>query len=148
MRYKKLSDICGFVKGKIDIASLTQDTYISTENMLANKAGIVAAAMLPIAAQTQRYEKGDVLISNIRRTLRKFGIVFMMAAVQTMFLYLEQKKMFHQSFYTMCCQMINFLTMQQQPLKGQKCLVEIKGRLWNMMCLILVSKTSKELHRY
>ena len=71
MRYKKLSDICGFVKGKIDIASLTQDTYISTENMLANKAGIVAAAMLPIAAQTQRYEKGDVLISNIRPYFKK-----------------------------------------------------------------------------
>ena len=33
----KLSDVCHYVKGKVDVSGLDNITYISTENMLPNK---------------------------------------------------------------------------------------------------------------
>ena len=46
MKYS-LSEICDFAKGKIDVAKLDENTYISTENMMPNKAGITRASSLP-----------------------------------------------------------------------------------------------------
>ena len=70
MRYK-LSDICEYAKGKIDIESLNQKTYISTENMLPDKGGVTKASSLPTVAQTQLFLEGDVLVSNIRPYFKK-----------------------------------------------------------------------------
>ena len=66
-----LSTICDYRKGKVDVATLTHLSYISTENMLPNKGGITSAASLPTISQTQEYRKGDVLVSNIRPYLKK-----------------------------------------------------------------------------
>ena len=70
MRYK-LEDICSLRKGKTDVAVLTAETYISTENMLPNKAGVVNSSSLPSVTFTQKYKKGDVLVSNIRPYFKK-----------------------------------------------------------------------------
>ena len=70
MKYK-LSDICEYAKGKVDVLSLNNETYISTENMLPNKGGITLAASLPTIPQTQSFLKGDVLVSNIRPYFKK-----------------------------------------------------------------------------
>ena len=67
----KLSDICAFRKGKVDVSKLTLKTYISTENMLPNKGGITGARSLPAIPLTQEYKKGDVLVSNIRPYFKK-----------------------------------------------------------------------------
>ena len=67
----KLSDICVFRKGKVDVSNLTLKTYISTENMLPNKGGITEASSLPTVQLTQEYKKGDVLVSNIRPYFKK-----------------------------------------------------------------------------
>lgn len=67
----KLSDICDFRKGKVDVSKLTLKTYISTENMLPNKGGITEASSLPTIQLTQEYKKGDVLVSNIRPCFKK-----------------------------------------------------------------------------
>jgi type I restriction enzyme S subunit len=67
----KLSDVCHYVKGKVDVSGLDNITYISTENMLPNKGGVTEAATLPNTAQTQIYEQDDVLVSNIRPYFKK-----------------------------------------------------------------------------
>lgn len=67
----KLEEICTFRKKKIHVADLTTETYISTENMLPNKGGIVKASSLPLADLTQAYEVGDILVSNIRPYFKK-----------------------------------------------------------------------------
>ena len=66
-----LSDICDYAKGKIDVAILDENTYISTENMMPNKGGITSASSLPTVAQTQAFSAGDVLVSNIRPYFKK-----------------------------------------------------------------------------
>ena len=67
----KLSDICIFPKGKIEVAKLNEETYISTENMIPNRGGVVSASGLPAIEATQAFEKGDVLVSNIRPYFKK-----------------------------------------------------------------------------
>lgn len=70
MKYR-LEDICSFRKEKVAVSSLTLKNYISTENMLPNKAGITKATSLPKCNTTQRFECGDVLVSNIRPYFKK-----------------------------------------------------------------------------
>lgn len=70
MKYN-LSDICDYVKDKIDVTVLNENTYISTENMLPNKGGITKASSLPTLAQTSSFSAGDVLVSNIRPYFKK-----------------------------------------------------------------------------
>lgn len=67
----ELSDICDYVKEKVEVSSITNKTYISTENMQPNKGGIKEAATLPATLQTQGYRANDVLVSNIRPYFRK-----------------------------------------------------------------------------
>lgn len=70
MKYS-LSSLCEYRKGKIQVKELNNDNYISTENMLPNKGGIVQATSLPATSQTQEFKKGDVLVSNIRPYFKK-----------------------------------------------------------------------------
>ena len=67
----KLVTLCAYAKGKIAVEALNAQTYISTENMMPNKGGIVAASSLPSVQYTQQYLKGDVLVSNIRPYFKK-----------------------------------------------------------------------------
>ena len=67
----KLSDICICPKGKIEVANLDEATYISTENMLPNRGGVVPASGLPTIESTQAFAEGDVLVSNIRPYFKK-----------------------------------------------------------------------------
>lgn len=69
-----LSDITTFAKGKVDVSSLTPDTYISTENMLENRAGISKASSLPSVNSVPNFSRGHVLISNIRPYFKKIWL--------------------------------------------------------------------------
>ena len=67
----KLSDVCEYRKGKVHVSNLTLKTYISTENMLPNKAGVVEANSLPSTTLVQEYKENDTLVSNIRPYFKK-----------------------------------------------------------------------------
>lgn len=69
-----LSEICSYNSERVAVSTLTLETYISTENMSANKSGFVKAASLPTIAQTTAFAVGDTLVSNIRPYFKK--IVF------------------------------------------------------------------------
>ena len=66
----KLSEICEYTTKRIETKSLGVDNYISTENMLQNKGGVVAAAKVP-AEKAVAFNPGDILISNIRPYFKK-----------------------------------------------------------------------------
>ncbi|WP_312774853.1 restriction endonuclease subunit S [Atlantibacter hermannii] len=69
-----LSDIATFANGKVDVSSLTPETYISTENMLENRAGISTASSLPSVNSVPDFRRGHVLISNIRPYFKKIWL--------------------------------------------------------------------------
>ena len=66
-----LGDLCCFGRNKIDVSFLNNKTYISTENMLPNRAGIATAATLPTGELTPSFEIDDTLVSNIRPYFKK-----------------------------------------------------------------------------
>ena len=69
-RTYKLSDICKYANGKCETGNLTPQNYISTENMLPNKKGIVEASNIPTGKATC-FKVDDILIANIRPYFQK-----------------------------------------------------------------------------
>lgn len=69
-----LSELCEYSKRRISINEITLETYISTENMLQERAGVVVANGLPTANSVTGFEKGDILISNIRPYFKKIWL--------------------------------------------------------------------------
>lgn len=67
----ELSAICTYRKGKTKVVGLDLTTYISTENMVSNKGGIIASSGLPNSLTTQEFKAGDILVSNIRPYFKK-----------------------------------------------------------------------------
>lgn len=68
---KKLEEVATFVNEKTPLENLSISSYISTENILPDFAGVTSASKLPTSGNFTKYRKGDVLISNIRPYLKK-----------------------------------------------------------------------------
>lgn len=68
---EKLGKIAPFIKDRISLDTIEPNTYISTENMLQNRCGIVPYDGTPNIDKVTAYKKGDILISNIRPYLKK-----------------------------------------------------------------------------
>lgn len=73
-RVGTLSDIAVLANKRIPTQVLTTDTYVSTENMLENRRGICEASTLPSSATVPSFEKGQILISNIRPYFKKIWL--------------------------------------------------------------------------
>lgn len=71
MKFKKLYDLCEYVNQKINSSSVNVSLYISTENMLPQKGGIVRAESIPINGKVNSFLEGDTLVSNIRPYFKK-----------------------------------------------------------------------------
>ncbi len=66
-----LRSVASYCLNRIETSELTLENYISTENMLAEKKGICAAAKLPKLKTISSYQSGNILISNIRPYFKK-----------------------------------------------------------------------------
>lgn len=67
----KLGDVVSLHTQKRKCADTSLYNYISTENMLSDKGGIVPAATIPSKGTVSIYQKDDILISNIRPYFKK-----------------------------------------------------------------------------
>lgn len=71
----KLSEICDLINDKIKLNNCINEnlgkSYVSTENMLQNKAGITTPSSIPSAGSITAYKENDVLVSNIRPYFKK-----------------------------------------------------------------------------
>ena len=66
----KLGEVVIPVKDRIETSFLDTSSYVSTENMLPSKAGITLSSGVP-SGNAIKYEKEDILISNIRPYFKK-----------------------------------------------------------------------------
>ena len=66
----KLGDVVIPIKERVDTSILNSTSYISTENMLPNKAGVTISSNIP-AGYAIKFSIADVLISNIRPYFKK-----------------------------------------------------------------------------
>ena len=86
---RSLSDICEYRKGKVLVSELNRETYISTENLLPNKGGLVIAASLPTTEKTQEVKAGqadkdcgcsnDVLVFNAKEGVDPVFLYYVLA---------------------------------------------------------------------
>ena len=66
-----LGEIMSYSKDRVPSNTLTDDNYVSTENMLPQFGGIYRAQNAPSNGSAIAYQKGDTLLSNIRPYLKK-----------------------------------------------------------------------------
>jgi type I restriction enzyme S subunit len=67
-----LKNVAKFVEDKISSSALNIESYITTDNLLPNKAGVkVATNLPPSSSNSPAYKCDDILISNIRPYLKK-----------------------------------------------------------------------------
>ena len=66
----EISKICKYITSRIDSASLNVDNYISTENMMQNRGGVISASKVP-KENAIEFKPGDILVSNIRPYFKK-----------------------------------------------------------------------------
>ena len=66
-----LEDVAEFQKKRISSDLLNNNNYISTENILQNFEGIQYSSSIPANTNVIEYQKGDILLSNIRPYLKK-----------------------------------------------------------------------------
>ena len=69
-----LGDIVQVVKAKISTSELQSDSYISTENILPNFAGVNENYNIPDSQNVTKYKAGDILLANIRPYLKKIWL--------------------------------------------------------------------------
>lgn len=67
-RLKQISD---YWTGKIDSSVLDETNYVSTDNLIPDKAGIVNSNYVPKSGRANSFQERDVLISNIRPYFKK-----------------------------------------------------------------------------
>ena len=67
----KLKEICEYISDRVAVIAVSEENYISTENMAQNKGGVTRAASLPSSGAVIRYKNDDILISNIRPYFKK-----------------------------------------------------------------------------
>jgi len=70
----EMKNVAHFVKERIPANKLTAQNYTSVENLLKNKAGRKDAENVPSEGNWIKYQKGDVLIGNIRPYLKKIWL--------------------------------------------------------------------------
>lgn len=68
---KKLCDVATYVTNKISSSLLSNDTYIGTDNLLANMQGRTLSEYVPTEGYSTAYEGRDILIANIRPYFKK-----------------------------------------------------------------------------
>ena len=68
----KLRDCVQLVKSRVNTEKASKDNYVSTDNMLANRGGVnFGGSSLPKSKNVNDYQKGDILVSNIRPYFKK-----------------------------------------------------------------------------
>ena len=69
-----LKEVAHYSKMRIDAAEVNCDNYVGVENLLQNKLGRISASTVPEIGKIIAFEKGNILIGNIRPYLKKIWL--------------------------------------------------------------------------
>lgn len=69
--YKQLNEVAKYRNDRIRIELLTETSYISTENMIQDRGGVTIATSIPESNTVSKFDKSDILLSNIRPYFKK-----------------------------------------------------------------------------
>lgn len=66
-----LEKVCEYATERIAFSDIRAEDYITTDNMLQKRCGVVPYSGNAVSGSVVKYQKGDILVSNIRPYLRK-----------------------------------------------------------------------------
>lgn len=94
-----LLEVCDYAEATTSVEGLTLSNFISTDNMMQNRGGIVDAVNLPPANSCCKFEEDEILISNIRPYFKKIWYSTFEGGCSNDVLVLKTKnKIFHPKF--------------------------------------------------
>lgn len=70
----QLGKVAPYINDKVSLSSTELQAYISTENMIEGRNGVKPNEGLPKIDKVTAYQKGDILVSNIRPYLKKIWL--------------------------------------------------------------------------
>ena len=118
MEYKRLSECADFSNKRT--SHITFENYISTENMLPEKGGISIASSLPDVKSACKYEKNDILLSNIRPYFKKIWFANREGSCSNDVLVIKSKKGYDSKFIYYVLSDNNFFNYDTVTSKGTK----------------------------
>lgn len=89
-KHVHLKEIAEFQKQRISTALLNNNNYISTENILQDFKGIQCSSSMPANVNVIKYQNEDILLSNIRPYLKRFGLQIEKVDAAQMYLSYEE----------------------------------------------------------
>lgn len=113
-------DISLFVKEKMSLDQLTLKSYVSTENLLPDYAGVTTAKKLPSTGNFTRYKQGDILVSNIRPYLKKVWMATNEGAASNDVIVIRAKSKIKDAFLAYLLRNDNFINYVMKGAKGVK----------------------------
>ena len=117
----KLKDIARYVTDKVGSDAIGLENYVTTDSILQNKAGRVEASNLPPTSCTlTRFQKGDILIANIRPYLRKIWLADIDGGCNADVLVFRATNGFSSAFVYAVLMQDSFYTYTMKGAKGSK----------------------------
>jgi type I restriction enzyme S subunit len=113
-------EITTFVKERIPLDRLTLKTYVSTENLLPDYAGVTTASKLPSTGSFTQYIKGDILVSNIRPYLKKVWAATNEGGTSNDVIVIRAKSKIRSSFLAYLLRNDEFISYVMKGAKGVK----------------------------
>lgn len=74
MEINALKDLAYYVNDKISVKSLNPSNFIGVDNILPNKKGVKKSLYVPTSGKATLFQKGDILIGNIRPYFKKIWL--------------------------------------------------------------------------
>lgn len=105
---------------KISTNLLSKVNYITTDNMLPNKKGIEEAANLPQNTNVIKFEKHDILISNIRPYFKKIWLAEFSGGCSSDVLVFRTNKNYNPIYIKYCLSQDSFFKYSMLGAKGSK----------------------------
>ena len=117
---KKLKDLALLITDRINVKQVSLEDYVSTENLLPNKGGKEKAIKIPPYGNVTRFEKGDILLSNIRPYFKKIWLANDNGGCSNDVLVIRPKDEIDNSYLYYCLQQDVFFDYVTLSSKGTK----------------------------
>ena len=146
MRKVKLSN-CGdyILSPKISSNDLTCENYITTDNMLPNKAGIINAESVPQNLSVTQYIKNDILLSNIRPYFKKIWLAEYNGGCSADVLVFRTNDDYDSTYIKYCLSQDSFFAYDMAGSKGSKMPRGDKNHILNFELLDYDLQTQKNI---
>jgi len=74
VEFRALGEVAGYSDTRIDAKSINETNFVGVDNLIADKRGKVNSKYLPTDIRLTKYERGDILLGNIRPYLKKIWL--------------------------------------------------------------------------